>query len=1705
MSLPIRICAVVVVCIAGIAIGKPDLRVTDIWNEGEVIWYQVINEGDTATTGTFQTALQVGSAWEDVDSITEKIGPGQRRNRSFEKYLWHCSAPSDPITVVTDSSQSIDEDDETDNSRQEVWKCDTTAPKITVGPTVSNLTTTSAEITWTTDEDSDSIVRYGTSAKVFSLIVRDISLTKSHLIKLNTLSPATTYHFRAESTDGSGNTVQSVDMYLRTLPTASGPVKIGATGPVGKTLPLQWRASEPEGGEVDRVEFYLDDTLMAIDYSAPYECWLNPYFAGMSVQDLIGAHSVTERAYAPDGTLGQCMAAWSWADDCLGSGTQLEFRYPAYGHVIHTDTMESPQGELDIYVYAVRTETIIGWMNNRNPELPSGSAFGGFLGQVPLEESDLEFSLDGVRIWPEYLGLDPWMEDVSCFRIQTGGLDLGNHRLRVRTTTDTGCTLTDGTTIAVERNRPNLEIERRVIREDTWIWVDLSITNRGSATVMLDLLTDTVTGFQCQNADYRGFDVVSRYTPQTRKTTIEMTFSGADRELIAGETDRFFYLAIPVLYKGIEPYRIGGEGSIQFHDAYEAYEEEFDDVAWRDTDGHTIRSCANWAISESNYLIVTNPIALYRMFDAGEVDDLMASVVDLAFERRAVIGHFNSYYTIHPNFQGGHWMGTGDLFNDHREELILLDRRDSDTVEDLIQVYSATSGKLSLADNELPIRLGFHALYPQDTIVVGNVMAFCHGGANPPVEIVLVDGHSSGEDRGDITVYQYNRGTERFEETTFHVNYDPSHDTIAAGDIVNDSIDWFGDEILVAHDNGTVDIWGELNAARHRTATISFEPGDRFVVGNVIGDSRDDFVVGDISENRIIVYESGASFGVDLLLPVDLAFFYDIAVGDVIGNEYDEILVANGSDETVTIYDFGGDPDAEPTILTLEADFTLDDWLYVADVIDGGKGEVLIARGNSDWWNSGNVDILHIPEAWESCESRWVLDELISEHGDWTDRMAPDWINNGYLLIVGETTIVPTFKAHFATGGAGKKAPYTDMFYASTSGADELPELAVGRIIGETPNDLRTVIETSIELARGDSVLDNSDAYLVSGYSRGTGGTSDYFDFAGLNDEIENRIDDHGFSILRETTEGTSGIDETDFFAHAVDQDIIHLSGHGNPGGWDILSAREVRDNFRPGTTHPLITAMSCSTGSYPFGRGLAESFLQKGAGAYIGASSTAQIQTQYVDEYFYDYFELGEPLGMALRDAKRTMISSVGAGATRERYEYNCAINQFYGDPALTFSGGAPAPSEKSIPVPPADPPNTLKLTIPNFTVQTIEDKDQPRIPGQAVLTETGKPIVPIYTHRIDLPAGWQVQDVVLEEKGGLLKTMGLELPLYTERDVDEAGNVIPPAAEAEGYWPLTDFDWTVSTRAGGGSTLQIHIHPFFYNAATTQVRFYRSYQFRIQYGQSQIEINKLSTDKGQYAVGEPVKVQLWLYNPTGQAIDAIVELSILDSGSSLVKGLPLRTLRNFRGLASMSAEWDTTGAKSGPCIVHASLKNTGGVVLDTAERNIEIGIGHGKTTALKVTPECFGTKDSVLITSRFENTGDVPLDGEAVIEIQTLGGKPIETYRKEFTKLAAGDTFDLTALWDSGGFRRGTCRIFAYANFDGQTSNVREWPGPSAGGHGDLNQDRQVDIEDFAILAAEWLDKISIADISPEGGDCRVDLLDLKAFVEYWMTSTP
>jgi hypothetical protein len=82
-------------------------------------------------------------------------------------------------------------------------------------PVITNVAATpsadglSATITWTTNENSDSRVDYGTSAASLSQNVSDAAMLTSHSVQLTGLTPGTTYYFRVTSADAQSNSAMS--------------------------------------------------------------------------------------------------------------------------------------------------------------------------------------------------------------------------------------------------------------------------------------------------------------------------------------------------------------------------------------------------------------------------------------------------------------------------------------------------------------------------------------------------------------------------------------------------------------------------------------------------------------------------------------------------------------------------------------------------------------------------------------------------------------------------------------------------------------------------------------------------------------------------------------------------------------------------------------------------------------------------------------------------------------------------------------------------------------------------------------------------------------------------------------------------------------------------------------------------------------------------------------------------------------------------------------------------------------------------------------------------------------------------------------------------------------------------------------------------------------------------------------------------------
>ncbi|HYS07138.1 MAG TPA: LamG-like jellyroll fold domain-containing protein [Myxococcales bacterium] len=81
---------------------------------------------------------------------------------------------------------------------------DTTAPLISA-VSVSNVTISAVNISWTTDEPATSRVEYGTSNLYGNLTPIASSLVTAHTVTVGGLQPQTTYNFRVRSRDAAGN------------------------------------------------------------------------------------------------------------------------------------------------------------------------------------------------------------------------------------------------------------------------------------------------------------------------------------------------------------------------------------------------------------------------------------------------------------------------------------------------------------------------------------------------------------------------------------------------------------------------------------------------------------------------------------------------------------------------------------------------------------------------------------------------------------------------------------------------------------------------------------------------------------------------------------------------------------------------------------------------------------------------------------------------------------------------------------------------------------------------------------------------------------------------------------------------------------------------------------------------------------------------------------------------------------------------------------------------------------------------------------------------------------------------------------------------------------------------------------------------------------------------------------------------------------
>jgi len=855
-----------------------------------------------------------------------------------------------------------------------------------------------------------------------------------------------------------------------------------------------------------------------------------------------------------------------------------------------------------------------------------------------------------------------------------------------------------------------------------------------------------------------------------------------------------------------------------------------------------------------------------------------------------------------------------------------------------------------------------------------------------------VDGARDLERRGiATTVIQWSE----WAEESWSVNAN-NYDGMALGDVDGDGLD----EVIIARDeSGRVDWYQPDTGAYGGGFASAFTRYDGLAAGDLDDDGQDEIVVAQNSDShagRLYAYEADGT----LIDNLEVSFHdWDcLALGDALGDGWaggewvsdggrDEIVTISEASEQVAIFRLTPTRQLHPSYdgyFTADVDFTRHDSFAVGDVrADWPRDELVLIRND---------------------------DEAIYVYNAAGSRLA-------------------MFKGDI--DGNGSK----DVRYTRYDG------LALGDVDGDGEDEILVICDEdekiyslAWEAAEAKWKPGRRYSRLLDTWFHGiryTGSDTRHDGFAignllpGKGPRIGALRNQDGmgsrFYLLAPTWGELDRLANERFGAVCGDDSIVAVSGHGNPLGaspigygwawlWGDLSQ------------HPFVFSMSCSTGAYDnWGLGdnsFSEAFFDRGGAAFVGSTEVSAIRHNH--ETFQRYFtDDWDPTSQLAGPRWAWYERRRADDGNRWRFfvlEYN-----YYGDPKFGASHIPVSAASTADQAGDAPPPTLLQLSLPAYGVEQVDGLDVVSIPDGDVLLEDDRPQVPIYHLSVAVPAGYAVQDVQMTSRGGLETTQGLSLPIFSPLTATwglESG--ANSAALPEGVFPTLDYAWSVAPCGDGSSELALTLYPFYYNALTTDVWYYREYQFNVRYATSAVSITWLSADRTVYRLGESVQVELGLDN-SGPAQDVVVEATLRRYGSDeWVAGLLLRTLSGLSGPAAFSPAWTWDsggGIAGGDYYVQVLLRDASGDVLDEATYPIRLSRVAAEVSSLTATPQYFQPGAPVSISLVVRNTGDSALAGSAVMQVQDASGVQVAAFEHPFANLASGATQGFHDVWSSAG----------------------------------------------------------------------------------------
>jgi Ca2+-binding RTX toxin-like protein len=975
---------------------------------------------------------------------------------------------------------------------------------------------------------------------------------------------------------------------------------------------------------------------------------------------------------------------------------------------------------------------------------------------------------------------------------------------------------------------------------------------------------------------------------------------------------------------------------------------------------------------------VTSPENLFRLNPKKDTNELLSSMAELATLENGVLGFLDVPASFPRDYEAHDGLAAGDLIEDARAEVVIGDISNGHVyLANIPANMLAASGAYRINwYQRTPFKVGHNdeGFASGDRLSVGRVF----GGTKDHVVVadasadVFIPYDGAGKRQGSFIISE--SGVIRDIE---------SFDGLAAGDVVpggRDDIvfaDRSKDEITVMqlsapYPNDPFSTWRQASVVTQ--FSTSYEAHDGLAVGDVTGDATAEIVLADRSSDKVFIF----SYTGTLLGSFSRTFDEGdgLSVASVVYTHPDkaEIVISDASADRVDAHAANG------TVLSsVKRDIEGFDGLTAGE-ISGDVAEVVVA--------DRSLNYLDFHDLYRQSADKYALRELLKAEfsfgffsgpvgakatGAWSSLLHPDFVSNGYLLIVGESDVVPTWgDKRFGTvlttrGKEALVADVTDYPYASTYGEEIVPELAIGRIIGNTATELRKPIEASIGVTLGAAGhgFDRSHAFVVSGYPAGLGGGSDKIDFASEALTVAGIMKKAGIDpIYMDTSINTvlkpdGTIDEAatrakisgKFFATTPSKDVVFLSGHGSGTGWDVFSYWDFLNQTDPfAGTNPFVFASSCNTGQYFSAFSFANAVVSEGAGAYVGATKWGLGTHVAISKLLFSKWDAAESVGEVVREVKQsigfdTYPPLFGNGTTTtlpdNKERYWSAIYHVFGDPK--FGSEGPPVTSTASGAAATMPPSSVSVDVPGYEVDEGITGTEVTIPGGDLLAIDGFPVVPSYSVTVEIPSGYEVQDVVMTHRSEPSIESGIEMIPLIEAVGGAGAGASAAAAHVTsiGHWPEASFGWDVVAGLRG-DVLAITVYPVRYQAGAGEIEFFDHYEFDVETAPSSTQIEWFDVSDRVFGL-DPVTGVVRFGDgehgsvpPDGR--DVVVATTVHEATGTLVEGLPLRLLHAVRGAGEVAVTWDPGGQAPGDYEVRVELRTADGTLLDRAVANVTI-----------------------------------------------------------------------------------------------------------------------------------------------------------------------